>query len=190
MDGARDAWMGPGTHGWGPGRVDGARDMWMGPGTHGWGPGRMDGARDAWMGPGTRGWGPGRVDGAQDAWEGVECALLSWWSTRGGRVLTVGTNAGSTRDMPMHVVHNESERQDTDKGGYARQGMYTESLRVDALGFCGQGVTVDEGRLWQGEGSRRANAIGKLFALCKACTCITLLKRANSISHANVHETG
>ena len=102
----------------------------------------------------------------------------------------VGTNAGGTRDMPMRVVHNEGEWQDTDKGGYAQQGMYAESLRVDVLGFCGQGVTADEGRLWQGEGSGRANAIGKPFALCKAHARITLLKHANSISHANVHETG
>ena len=148
----------------------------------------MDGARDAWMGPGTRGWGPGRVDGAQDVWEGVECASLLWWSTRGGRILTVGTNAGGTRDMAVHVVHNKGEWQDTDKGGYARWGMYAESLRVDALGFCGWGVMADEGRPWQGEGS--VNAIGKPFALCKACARITLLKRTNSISHANVHETG
>ena len=48
----------------------------------------------------------------------------------------VGTNAGSTRDMPVHVVHNEGEQQDMDKGGYTRRGMYAESLRVDALGFC------------------------------------------------------
>ena len=156
----------------------------------GWGLGRVDGARDAWMGPGTRGWGPGCVDGARDAWEGVECVSLSWWSTRGGRILTVGTNAGGTRDMPVRVVHNEGERQDTDKGGYAWWGMYAESLRVDALGFCGWGVTADKGHPWLGEGSGRANAIGKLFALCKACARITLLKRANSISHANVHETG
>ena len=92
--------------------------------------------------------------------------------------------------MPMRVVHNEGERQDTDKGGYARRGMYAESLRVDTLGFCGRGVTADKGCLWQGEGSGRANAIGKPFALCKACACITLLKRVNSISHANVHEPG
>ena len=87
-----------------------------------------------------------------------------------------------------YVLYNEGEQQDMDKGGYAWQGMYTESLRVDALGFCGRGVTADEGRPWQGEGS--ANTIGKPFALCKACARITLLKRANSISHANVHETG
>ena len=46
-----------------------------------------------------------------------------------------------------------------DKGGYAWQGMYAESLRVDTLGFCGWGVMVDEGHLWQGEGSGRANTI-------------------------------
>ena len=115
---------------------------------------------------------------------------MSWWSTRGGRVLTVGTDTGGTRDMPVHVVHDEGEWQDTDKGGYTWQGMYAESLRVDALGFCGQGVMADEGCPWQGEGSGRANAIGKLFASCKACTHITPLKCANSISHANVHETG
>ena len=140
------------------------------------------------MGPGMHGWGPGRMDGAWDAWEGVECALLSWWSTRGGCILTVGTNAGGTRDMPVRVVHNEGEQQDTDKGGYARQGIYAESLRVDVLGFCGRGVTVDEGHLWQGEG--RANTIGKPLALCKVHARITLLKHANSISHANVHDTG
>ena len=66
--------------------------------------------------------------------------------------------------------------------------MYAESLRVDALGFCGWGVMADEGHLWQGEGSGRANAIGKPFALCKVCTRITLLKHVNSISHANIHE--
>ena len=88
----------------------------------------------------------------------------------------VGTDAGSTRDMPMHVVHDEGERQDMDKGGYARQGMYAESLRVDVLGFWG-GVTVDEGCPWQGEGSGKANMIGKPFALCKVCAHITLLKR-------------
>ena len=78
----------------GTGHVDGA-------GMCIWGPGRMDGAQDAWMGPRTHGWGPGRMDGAQDVWEGVECALLSWWLTRGGRVLAVGTDTGSTRDMPV-----------------------------------------------------------------------------------------
>ena len=91
-------------------------------------------------GDGTCRWGPGRMDGAQDMWEGAECALLSWWSTRGRHVLAVGMDAGSTRDMPMRVVHNKGERQDTDKGGYAQWGMYAESLRVDTLGFCGQGV--------------------------------------------------
>ena len=84
----------------------------------------------------------------------------------------------------------EGEWQDMDKGGYAQWRMYPESLGVDALGFCGQGVMVDEGRPWQGEGSRRANAIGKPFALCKACARITPLKLVNSISHANVHEPG
>ena len=82
------------------------------------------------MGHGMRGWGLGRMDGARDVWEGVECTSLSWWSTRGGCILMVGTNAGGTRDMPMHVVHNKGERQDTDKGGYAWRGMYAESLRV------------------------------------------------------------
>ena len=89
-----------------------------------------------------------------------------------------------------YVLYNEGERQDMDKGGYARWGMYAESLRVGALGFCGWGVMVDEGHPWQGEGSGRANVIGKPFALCKACTRITLLIRANSISHANIHEPG
>ena len=118
-----------------------------------WGPGRVDGA-------GTCRWGPGGVDGAQDAWEGAECASLSWWLTRGRHVLAVSMDVSGTRDMPVHVVHNEGECQwqDTDKGGYARRGMYTESLRVDTLRFCGRGVTADEGRPWQREGSRRANA--------------------------------
>ena len=155
------------------------------------GPGRVDGARDAWMGPRTRGWGPGRVDGAGDVWEGVECASLSWWLMRGGRILMVGTNAGSTRDMPVHVVHNEGEQQDMDKGGYARWGMYAESLRVGTLGFCGQGVMVDKGHPWQGEGSGRVNAIGKPFALqrfslCKVRLILNLLQAvqlANMISH-------
>ena len=83
--------------------------------------------------------GLGCVNWARDTWEGAERASLSWWSTRGGCILAVGTDAGSTRDMPVRVVHDEGERQDTDKGGYARQGMYAESLRVDALGFCGGG---------------------------------------------------
>ena len=39
----------------------------------------------------------------------------------------------------MHVVHDEGERQDMHKGGYAQRGMYTVSLRVDALGFWGGG---------------------------------------------------
>ena len=162
----------------------------MGPRTRGWGLGHVDGAWDAWMGPGTCGWGLGRMDGAQDMWEGAEHVSLSWWSMRGGRILTVGMDAGSTRDMPMCVVHNEGEWQDTDKGGYAWWGMYAESLRVDTLGFCGWGVMVDEGHPWQGEGSGRVNAIGKPFALCKACALITLLKLANSISHANIYEPG
>ena len=103
-----------------------------------------------------------------------------------GRAHPHGRYCGGTRDMP--VVHDEGEWQDMDKGGYTWQGMYAESLRVDALGFCGWGVTADEGHLWQGEGS--THAIGKPFALCKACARITLLKHMNSISHANVHETG
>ena len=45
------------------------------------------------------------------------------------------------------------------------------------MGFCGGEVTVDEGRPRQGEGSRKVNAIGKLFALCKARARITPLKR-------------
>ena len=94
------------------------------------GMGRVDGA-------GTCRWGPGRMDGAWDAWEGAERASLSWWSTRGRHIFMVGKDAGGTMDMPVCVVHNEGERQDTDKGGYARRGMYAESLRVDVLGFCG-----------------------------------------------------
>ena len=73
---------------------------------------------------------------------------------------------------------------------YTRLGMYAESLRVDVLGFCGWGVMVDEGHPWQGEGSGRANTVGKPFALCKAHALITWVKRANSISPANVYEPG
>ena len=81
-----------GTRGWG-------LDAWMGPG-------RVDGARDAWMGPGTRGRG-------RDV-RRCRCeAAVSCWSTRGGRVLAVGTDAGGTRDVPVRVVHDEGERQDT-----------------------------------------------------------------------------
>ena len=83
----------------------------------------------------------------------------------------VGKDAGGTMDMPVCVVHDEGERQDMDKGGYARWGMYAESLRVGALGFCGWGVTADKGCPWQGEGSGRANTIGKLFALQEFIWC-------------------
>ena len=43
-------------------------------------------------------------------------------------------------------------------------------------GSVGGGVTADEGCPWQGEGSGKANAIGKPFALCKVHTRITPLK--------------
>ena len=141
-------------------------DAWMGLGC-------VDGAWDMWMGPGTHG-------------GGAEHASLLWWSI----IPTVGMDAGGTRDMPVHVVHDEGEWQDTDKGRYTRQGMYAESLRVDTLGFCGWGVMAGKGHPWQGEGSGRANTIGKPFALCKVCTLITLVKHANSISPANVYEPG
>ena len=102
-------------------------------------------------GAGTCRWGPGCVDGARDAWEGAEHVSLSWWSTRGGHILAVSKDAGGTMDMPVRVVHDEGEWQDTDKGGYARREMYAESLRVGALGFCGWGlqrtrVTCGRGR--------------------------------------------
>ena len=42
--------------------------------------------------------------------------VLSWRSTKGGHVLAVGTDAGGTRDVPVRVVHDEGERQETDKG--------------------------------------------------------------------------
>ena len=137
------------------------------------GPGRVDGAQDAWMGPGTRGRGR-KVRRCCGGRRGVGGQYGRWRYQGHARVCGA----------------REGEWQDTDKGGYARQGMYAESLRVDALGFCGRGVTADEGRLWQGEGSGRVNAIGKQFALCKVRARITPLKRANSISHANVHEPG
>ena len=102
----------------------------------------------------------------------------------------VSTDAGSTRDMPMHVVHERVSSRTRTRGDTHGRGCMQRASGWTPLGFYGRGVMADEGRPWQGEGSRRANMIGKPFALCKAHACITPLKRANSISHANVHEPG
>ena len=84
------------------------------------------------MGPGTCGRG-----------RDVRCccceAGLSWWSTRGGRVLVVSMDAGGTRDVPVRVVHDEGERQDTDKGGYARRGCTQRAAGWMRWGSVGGG---------------------------------------------------
>ena len=43
-------------------------------------------------------------------------AVLLWWLTRGRCILTVSMDAGSTRDMPVRVVHDEGEWEEMDKG--------------------------------------------------------------------------
>ena len=133
--------------------------------------GRVDGARDAWMGPGLRGRGQ-KVHHCHGGQRGAG-GRYGRWRYQGHARACGG---------------QEGERQDTDKGGYAWQGMYTESLRVDMLGFCGQGVTADEGHLWQGEGSRRANKMvdtpqdtgTDLVFLARGgrlCGCLVMLER-------------
>ena len=93
---------------------------------------------DAWMRPGTRGRG-------RDV-RRCHCEAVLSWSTRGGCVLAVGRDAGGTRDVPLRVVHDEGERQDTDKGGYARRGCAQRAAGWTRWGSVGGGLWRDEGR--------------------------------------------
>ena len=142
--------------------------------------GRVDGARDMWMGPRMCGWGPGHVGG------GRMCVIVVVVDE--GQVVSMDT--GGTRDMPVRVVHKSVSGRTWTRGDTHSGGCTQRASGWMLLGFCGQGVTADKDWPWQGEGSRRANMIGKPFALCKACAYITPLKHTNSISHANVHEPG
>ena len=104
---------------------------------------------------------------------------------------TVSGNMGMPRPGTKRSgVFGKIPDWDWDRGVWSGSDQVPIGLGPNFPNTSGRGVTADEGRPWQGEGSGRANAIGKPFALCKARTRITLLKCANSISHANVHETG
>ena len=103
-----------------------------------------DGAWDMWLGPGMCGRG-------QDVCHCHCETALSWWSTRGGCVLAVSMDAGSTRDMPVCGVHDEGERQDTDKGGYAWLGSTQRAAGWTRWGYGRMRVAcVEDSVNWYG----------------------------------------